>query len=102
MPAQTAAAKRRINPAKLVTPGKRRSEANSLSQTARRVNMPDILHKIGIQKSSPNGVYHALTTVEGLSGWWTQASGEPAKAGGEITLSFGKSAMKMTVAEALH
>ena len=32
--------------------------------------MVDILHKVGI-KSSPDDVYAALTTIEGLAGWWT-------------------------------
>jgi uncharacterized protein YndB with AHSA1/START domain len=62
--------------------------------------MPDILHKIGIQKSSPIGVYHALTTVEGLSGWWTETGGEPDKIGGTINFRFGKGGMDMTVIEA--
>ena len=33
--------------------------------------MPDILHKVGIRSSSLDDVYKALTTLEGLSGWWT-------------------------------
>jgi len=32
--------------------------------------MVDILHRIGVN-SSPDDVYEALTTTEGLSGWWT-------------------------------
>jgi uncharacterized protein YndB with AHSA1/START domain len=32
--------------------------------------MVDILHRVGI-KSSPSEVYTALTTTEGLAGWWT-------------------------------
>jgi len=32
--------------------------------------MPDILHKIDI-KSSPDDIYRALTTLEGLAGWST-------------------------------
>jgi uncharacterized protein YndB with AHSA1/START domain len=32
--------------------------------------MVDILHRVGT-KSSPAEVYTALTTVEGLAGWWT-------------------------------
>ena len=34
--------------------------------------MPDILHRIGIRSPSPDGAYRALTTPEGLSGWWTE------------------------------
>jgi len=33
--------------------------------------MPDILHRIATQTSSPDGVYQALTTIDGLAGWWT-------------------------------
>jgi hypothetical protein len=33
--------------------------------------MPDILHRIGAKSSSPTDAYRALTTIEGLSGWWT-------------------------------
>ncbi|MEO8751513.1 MAG: SRPBCC domain-containing protein [Casimicrobiaceae bacterium] len=32
--------------------------------------MADILHRVGI-KSSPDKVYNALTTRDGLAGWWT-------------------------------
>ncbi len=32
--------------------------------------MADILHRVGI-KSSLDEVYKALTTREGLAGWWT-------------------------------
>jgi len=31
----------------------------------------DILHRIGILGPTPEPVYDALTTVEGLAGWWT-------------------------------
>ena len=33
--------------------------------------MVDILHRVGIQ-SSPETVYRALTTHDGLTGWWTE------------------------------
>lgn len=32
--------------------------------------MVDILHKVGVESSTPDQVYEALTTLEGLSGWW--------------------------------
>jgi uncharacterized protein YndB with AHSA1/START domain len=32
----------------------------------------DILHRIGVQTPTPDEVYAALTTVEGLAGWWTE------------------------------
>jgi uncharacterized protein YndB with AHSA1/START domain len=34
--------------------------------------MPDILHRVGIKSSSPDAIYNALTTREGLSDWWTK------------------------------
>ncbi len=33
--------------------------------------MPDIMHLISIQ-SSPERVYQALTTAEGIRNWWTR------------------------------
>ena len=32
--------------------------------------MPDILHRVEI-KASPKDTYRALTTIDGLAGWWT-------------------------------
>jgi uncharacterized protein YndB with AHSA1/START domain len=34
--------------------------------------MADILHRVGIKTPDPSNVYTALTTVEGLAGWWTE------------------------------
>jgi len=33
--------------------------------------MVDILHRIGVKGSSPDDVYAALATRDGLAGWWT-------------------------------
>ena len=33
--------------------------------------MTDIYHRIGAKASSTDAVYRALTTIEGLAGWWT-------------------------------
>ena len=51
--------------------------------------MPDILHRVGIKSSSPHEVYQALTTIDGLAGWWTGATQGDAKAGGTIKFRFG-------------
>jgi uncharacterized protein YndB with AHSA1/START domain len=51
--------------------------------------MPDILHRVGI-KASPNKVYNALNTLEGLSGWWTTDTQGECKAGGVIRFRFGE------------
>lgn len=46
----------------------------------------DILHRVGIKAPSQQ-VYQALTTTEGLAGWFTNAMGE-SKVGGVIKLRF--------------
>ncbi|MBB3675273.1 SRPBCC family protein [Modestobacter versicolor] len=33
--------------------------------------MVDVLHRVGVRTPTPERVYEALTTVEGLVGWWT-------------------------------
>jgi uncharacterized protein YndB with AHSA1/START domain len=53
--------------------------------------MPDILHCVGI-KASPEAVYDALTTLKGLSGWWTSDTRGDASAGGTIQFRFGEKA----------
>ncbi|MBO2450488.1 SRPBCC domain-containing protein [Actinomadura barringtoniae] len=34
--------------------------------------MADILHRIGVKNSTPEKVYDALTTIDGLAAWWTE------------------------------
>ena len=34
--------------------------------------MVDILHRIGVESRPRTKVYDALTTIDGLSGWWTE------------------------------
>ena len=53
--------------------------------------MVDILHKVGIKARSPNEVYKALTTLEGLSGWWTNDTQGDGKVGGVLHFRFGTS-----------
>jgi hypothetical protein len=59
--------------------------------------MVDILHKIGIKSSSPNAAYKALTTLEGLSGWWTTDTKGDSKEGGVIRFRFGNGGFDMKV-----
>jgi len=61
--------------------------------------MPDILHKVGIKSSSPDNVYKALTTVEGLSGWWTSDTRGDSKVGGVLQFRFGDGGFDMKVVE---
>lgn len=54
--------------------------------------MPDILHRVGIKSATPDAIYAALTTRDGLAGWWTRdteldaGAGEP---GDTIRFRFG-------------
>jgi len=62
--------------------------------------MVDILHKVGIKSSSLDDVYKALTTREGLAGWWTtNTQGESNKVGGVIEFRFGAGGIDMKVLE---
>jgi uncharacterized protein YndB with AHSA1/START domain len=47
----------------------------------------EILHRVGI-KSSPNEVYKALATREGLAAWWTTRTHGESKVGGALEFRF--------------
>lgn len=51
--------------------------------------MPDILHKVGIESSSLDDAYKALTTCEGLSAWWANNTQGENKVGGVLKFRFG-------------
>jgi uncharacterized protein YndB with AHSA1/START domain len=61
--------------------------------------MADILHKVGIKSSSPDDVYEALATVEGLCGWWTSDTQGQSKTGGVIQFRFGAGGFDTKVLE---
>lgn len=61
--------------------------------------MADILHRIGVERSSPEQVYGALTTVDGLSGWWTEKTSGETGLGGVIEFRFGPGGFDMKVTE---
>ena len=62
--------------------------------------MVDILHKVGIKSSSLDKTYKALTTLDGLSGWWTSnTQGEPTKVDGVIKFLFDGGGFDMKVLE---
>ena len=50
--------------------------------------MADILHRIGVLTESPERVYDALTTVDGLAGWWTTETSGDAGSGGVVAFRF--------------
>jgi uncharacterized protein YndB with AHSA1/START domain len=61
--------------------------------------MVDILHSVGI-KSSPAEVFTALTTPEGLAGWWTtQTTGKGNDVDGVLQFRFGPGGFDMKVLE---
>lgn len=88
-------------------PGLRSIVAGRLGVPARRMqqqwmedqDMPDILHKVGIKSSSRDDVYKALTTIDGLSKWWTSDTQGESKVGGVIQFRFGAGGFDMKVLE---
>ena len=61
--------------------------------------MVDILHKVGIKSSSLHNVYKALTTREGLAGWWTNDTRGEGKVGSVLEFRFGAGGIDMKVLE---
>ena len=49
--------------------------------------MADILHRIGFR--APRAIVHkALSSIEGLAGWWTEETSGDTAVGGRITFTF--------------
>ena len=61
--------------------------------------MVDILHRVGVQTSSPEKVYDALTTVDGLAGWWTDDTSGSAAVGGVLQFRFPPGGFDMEVVD---
>jgi uncharacterized protein YndB with AHSA1/START domain len=57
----------------------------------------DILHRVGIKSSSPDAAYRALTTREGLSGWWTHNTQGECSVGGVLQFRFAAGGFDMKV-----
>src|SRR5262245_630018 len=51
------------------------------------LTMIDIIHRVGI-KAPVAKVYAALSTVEGVAGWWTKETTGVSKPGGNIDVRF--------------
>ena len=49
--------------------------------------MIDIIHRVGI-RTSVEKVYAALSTVDGIGGWWTQQTSGVSEPGARIALEF--------------
>ena len=50
--------------------------------------MVDILHRVGVEGVPPEKVYDALTSVEGLAGWWTDETRGSGAPGGVLEFRF--------------
>ena len=50
--------------------------------------MVDILHRAGVKTPTPEKVYDALTTVDGLAAWWTESTTGSSDVGGVIEFRF--------------
>ena len=61
--------------------------------------MPDILHRVGVKDASPQKVYDALTTIDGLAAWWTEDTKGSADTGGVIEFRFPPGGFDMEVIE---
>lgn len=77
-----------------------------VKQKKRGESVADITHKIGI-KAPLNKVYGAVSTIQGLSGWWTSETLGDSKPDGQIQFVFktpegnlkGSMVMKVTTLE---
>jgi len=61
--------------------------------------MVDILHRVGIESTAPDEVYAALTTIDGLSGWWTEDTEGDTSVGGILRFRFDVGGFDMKVLE---
>jgi uncharacterized protein YndB with AHSA1/START domain len=61
--------------------------------------MADILHRVGVEGPSPDRVYEALTTVDGLAGWWTDGTSGSPEVGGVLEFRFPAGGFDMEVVE---
>ena len=59
--------------------------------------MVDILHRVAVAKTSPADAYEALTTIDGLAGWWTTDTTGDAAEGGVIAFRFPPGGFDMKV-----
>jgi len=61
--------------------------------------MPNILHRIGIENTTPDKLYRAIATRDGIASWWTETViGEPA-VGSILQFRFGNGGPDFEVLE---
>ncbi len=61
--------------------------------------MVDILHRVGVKTPTPDKVYDALTTIDGLAGWWTDDTSGSPEVGGVLEFRFAAGGFDMEVVE---
>lgn len=61
--------------------------------------MVNIVHRVGMRSASAAEVYEALTTVEGLSGWWATDTKGRSEVGGTLEFRFEPGGIDMLVRE---
>ena len=61
--------------------------------------MVDILHRVGVKSSSPEAVYAALATRDGLSKWWTNETHGDSEVGDVLQFRFKAGGFDMKVLE---
>ncbi|WP_112240915.1 SRPBCC family protein [Kribbella monticola] len=61
--------------------------------------MSDILHRIATKTTSPDGIYEALTTIDGLAGWWTTDTTGKTGVGDVVEFRFPPGGFSMKVLE---
>lgn len=61
--------------------------------------MFDILHRVAVENTPPEAVFRALTTIDGLAGWWTTDTRGDAAEGGVIEFRFPPGGFDMKVLE---
>jgi uncharacterized protein YndB with AHSA1/START domain len=59
--------------------------------------MVDILHRVGVKDSSPEAVFEALTSVDGLSNWWARDTTGSTAIGGVLEFRFAVGGFDMKV-----
>ena len=50
--------------------------------------MPNIVHRIGMEKASPEEVFQAVATRDGHASWWTEKVMGESKVGNELQFRF--------------
>ena len=59
--------------------------------------MTDIYHQIGV-KAEAADIYQAVSSLDGLSGWWTKTTGD-VSLGGKLHFHFNEHIVEMTIKE---